>query len=136
MKRIELSQVHYMPSELVAGILYVSEEYNVAGHLCPCGCGSKIITPLGQTEWSFSTDDGRPTLYPSIGNWQLPCRSHYWIINGEIEWSYQWSEKQIQAGRRTEELCRQSYFNKIDRTGKGKRIAKHLVNWFLRKKRN
>jgi hypothetical protein len=51
---IRLERVQYMPKELSPGILYVSEKYAVAGHLCACGCGNKVIVPLGPTEWSFS----------------------------------------------------------------------------------
>lgn len=112
MDKIKLLQVHFLPKELESGILYVSQDFGVAGHLCPCGCGSKIITPLGQNEWSFSVVNGKPTLYPSIGNWQLPCKSHYWIKKGVIIWSYLWSEKQIEAGYLEEELQRKLYYKK------------------------
>jgi hypothetical protein len=105
-----LQRVKYMPRELSPGILYVSEEYAIAGHLCACGCGSKVITPLASTEWSFSERDGRPSLRPSIGNWQLPCRSHYLITNGVVRWAGQWSDIQIAAGREGEEQRRQAYY--------------------------
>lgn len=133
MQTIELQRVQYMPSTLTPGILYVSEEFNVAAHLCACGCGNKTITPLGKTEWSFSVEQGKPTLYPSIGNWQLPCRSHYWIIAGEIEWSYQWSEKQIKAGRQAEERRRQLYYERINRRSKRYRIFDFIKKWLFRK---
>jgi hypothetical protein len=103
-----------MPRELSPGILYVSEEYAVAGHLCACGCGHKVITPLAPTEWSFSERDGRPTLRPSIGNWQLPCRSHYLITEGVVRWAGQWSDTQIVLGRQAEELRRQAYYEARD----------------------
>lgn len=130
--KIILQRVHYMPKEFVTDILYVSEEFDVAGHLCPCGCGNKIITPLGPTDWSFVEEDGKVTLDPSIGNWQIPCRSHYWITNGEIDWSYQWTDKQIKAGRRAEEKRSKAYYNKLDRKRK-KSAFSRFVNW-LRKK--
>jgi len=76
MSRISLRRVHYMPRDFETGILYVSEEYGVAGHLCPCGCGSKIITPLGATDWTLTEINGRASLKPSVGNWQIPCKSH------------------------------------------------------------
>src|SRR5688572_27803500 len=103
---IKLLLVQYLPKELEAGVLYVSKEFGVAGHLCPCGCGNKIITPLGSNEWSFTEYKGKPTLYPSLGNWQLPCKSHYWITEGEIEWSYQWTDEKIKEGYRYEEMRR------------------------------
>jgi len=111
--KIKLLEVNYLPTELEPGILYVSKKYGVAGHLCPCGCGNKIILPLGSTEWHLTIRKGKPTLYPSLGNWQLSCKSHYWIINGEIEWSYQWSEEQIKIGWESEDLRRKFYFDKL-----------------------
>jgi Family of unknown function (DUF6527) len=42
----------YMPKQLEPGILYVSEKYGTAAHHCAYGCGAKIRTPLGPTEWS------------------------------------------------------------------------------------
>ncbi len=114
MERIKLLKVHYLPKELEEGFLYVSEEFGVAGHLCPCGCKNKIITPLDKTEWSFKEIMNKPTLYPSIGNWQLPCKSHYWIIEGIIEWSYPWSEEQIIEGREAEDEKRKAYYDKLE----------------------
>ena len=67
--KVELQRVHYMPKEIKSGVLYVSEEFDIAMHLCPCGCGSKIKTPLGPTEWSFEATTSGPSLRLSIGNW-------------------------------------------------------------------
>ena len=120
MERINLKRVEFMPMSLDAGVLYVSEKYKVAAHLCPCGCGNKVVTPLGPAEWWFSEDEGQTTLYPSLGNWQLSCRSHYWILFGEIEWSYQWSEEQIEAGRENEELRRHFYYEILAKRKKKK----------------
>lgn len=108
---LKLIHVEFLPKELEPHILYVSREFGVAGHLCACGCGSKIITPLGPTEWKFSESKGKGTLYPSIGNWQLPCRSHYWIRRGKIKWSYSWSESRIKKARKAEEKGRKIYYN-------------------------
>lgn len=110
--KIRLRHVEFVPKVLDAGILYVSKRFRVAAHLCPCGCGSKIITPLGACEWSLTVKKGRPTLYPSIGNWQIPCKSHYWIANGEIEWSYQWTDEEIEVGRKKEQARRKLYYQK------------------------
>lgn len=134
MNTIKLIRVHYMPKELEPGILYVSEEFGVAGHLCPCGCNNKIITPLGPTDWSLTVIRDRPTLYPSIGNWQIPCRSHYWITNGLVEWSYQWTEKQILNGRQYEEEQRKSYYHNLERKRKKQSFWGLLVSWFFRRK--
>lgn len=84
---LTLRRVHYMPEVLEPGVLYVSEEFDVAIHLCACSCGNKIVTPLGMGGWSFEMQGEEPTLRPSIGSWQIPCRSHYWITRGSIVWA-------------------------------------------------
>lgn len=99
-----------MPTVLEEGILYFSEEYGTAAHLCACGCGSKIRTPIGPIGWSIDDGPKGVSLYPSLGNWQRPCRSHYWIADGEVVWSGQWTEKQIQAGREREAARRVEYY--------------------------
>lgn len=113
--KIELQRVHYMPKELKPGVLYVSEEFGTAAHLCACGCGSKIRTPLGLTEWSLEMTDGGPTLHPSVGNWQQACQSHYHIRQGEIKWAEKWTPEKIAMGRLYEEEHRNAYYAVLDR---------------------
>lgn len=113
--QIELQRVHYMPKELKPGVLYVSEEFGAAAHLCACGCGAKIRTPLGPTEWAIEETDNGPTLRPSVGNWQQACQSHYWIYRGEVEWSNKWTPEQIAKGRRDEEEQRYAYYDGLYR---------------------
>lgn len=115
MMKFELHRVHYMPKEIMPAILYVSEEFGIAIHLCACGCGSKIKTPLGSTEWSVKETKSGPSLWPSVGNWQEKCQSHYWITRGEIIWAKKWSSEQIAAGRRHEEERKRAYYDAIDR---------------------
>lgn len=107
---IAFEPVEDMPDALCEGVLYVSAEYEIACHLCACGCGSKVFTPIGSAEWSVSVNSGRPSLSPSIGNWALPCRSHYWIKNGQIHWSTSWSEEQVENGRRFELAQRERHY--------------------------
>jgi uncharacterized protein DUF6527 len=114
---ITLQRVKYLPRELSPRVLYVSEEFAVAGHLCACGCGSKVITPLGSAEWALSERNGLPTLRPSVGNWQLPCRSHYVIADGQIHWGDQWSDMQVAAGRHAEEQRRKAYYASLSKRG-------------------
>ncbi|CDX20096.1 conserved hypothetical protein [Mesorhizobium sp. ORS 3324] len=107
---IQLRRVETMPKQLEPGILYVSEEFETAAHLCACGCGSKIRTPLGPTEWSFHDSSKGPSLWPSVGNWQQACQSHYVIKDGTIIWHDKWTPAQIAAGRRREEISRAAYY--------------------------
>jgi len=113
--RIELVRAKYVPKTLEPGRLYVSEEYGAAVHLCACGCGSKVSTPLRPTEWALEDTLAGPTLMPSIGSWQLPCKSHYFIRKGEIIWSDMWTPKQVSAGRKTEESRRLAYYGVFER---------------------
>jgi hypothetical protein len=136
MKQLKLNKVKYLPKDLEEGILYVSEEFNVAGHLCPCGCGNKIITPLTVTEWTIKFKNQKPTLYPSIGNWELPCRSHYWIIDGEIEWSYHWSDKRINAGRNSEEKQRKNYCDQRKYKKNKESVLDRLINYLRKNRKN
>lgn len=117
--QIELQRVHYMPKELQPGVLYVSEEFETAAHLCACGCGAKIRTPLGPTEWDFVETSSGPTLSPSIGNWQQPCQSHYLIQRGKIVWAGSMSRAEILAGRRMEETRRREYYASLYPEPKG-----------------
>lgn len=104
-----------MPKHLASGVLYVSGQFSTAAHLCACGCGEKIRTPLGPTEWSVQCTPNGPTLRPSVGNWQKPCRSHYWILNGEVNWSGAWSDSDVLAGRAAEQRRREHYFDQQER---------------------
>ena len=73
-----------MPDKLEDGILYISYEFETAIHLCACGCGEKTVTQIRNGEWSLKMENNKPTLTPSIGNFQIPCRSHYFITNGMV----------------------------------------------------
>lgn len=88
-EELELKRVHFIPQsdEMREGVLYYSEDFSVAVHLCPCGCGRQVVTPIGarMSGWDFKADgDGRPTLHPSVGNFQFPCRSHYFVRHGRV----------------------------------------------------
>lgn len=130
--KIELRKVKYLPNDLESGILYVSKKYGVVGHLCPCGCGNKVITPLDPFEWSIKINNGEASLFPSIGNWQLECKSHYWIQKGKIIWCSQWSEDDIKKGFETEETERKLYFEKTNYRRNRWSIFSKLINYFFR----
>lgn len=125
--RFRLVNVKYMPKQLKPGILYASEEFGIAVHLCPCGCGSKVRTPLGPTEWVLEKGANGPTLYPSIGNWQFPCQSHYWITDGRVVWAPKWAIKQIDASRRAEDKRRRTYYEGLYR--KRGRVFRRFWGW-------
>jgi hypothetical protein len=118
-EKMALRRVQYMPKQLEPGVLYVSEEFGTAAHLCACGCGAKIRTPLGPTEWNVEETSSGPSLWPSVGNWQQACQSHYVINRGRIQWAGQWTPEQIAAGRRHEEERRQAHYEAMYPQPKG-----------------
>jgi hypothetical protein len=106
--------VRFMPVELRPSVLYVSIEFGIATHLCPCGCGAKVRTPLGPTEWELNDTEKGSSLLPSIGNWQR-CGSHYFIRDGQVIWLDKWTPSQIEAGRRAEQQRDRKYFEQFNR---------------------
>jgi hypothetical protein len=88
--RIELFSVEFVsfiPDTLVSGVLYICIEARLVAHLCPCGCGETVFTPLHPTEgWKLTYDGQSVSLSPSIGNFQQACCSHYYIINNCVKW--------------------------------------------------
>ncbi len=132
MIKIKLERVHYMPKLLEPGILYISEEFGTAAHLCACGCGAKIRTPLGPTEWSIEDTDAGPTLWPSVGNWQQACKSHYVIYRGEVKWAGTWTDTQIHAGRVREEKRREVYYRALYSGSEGRldKFARWIKRFF------
>lgn len=125
--KIRLERVHYVPQDLSPGVLYVSEEFGAAAHLCACGCGEKVRTPLGPTEWSLEETADGPTLRPSVGNWQLACQSHYLITGGEVVWAERLTAEEIADGRRREEERRREYYDALDR--KHRSLVRRLWRW-------
>ena len=115
MKRVRFRHevVAAIPETLQANTLYVTTEGDVAGHLCACGCGREVITPLSPTDWSMTIDQLGASLSPSIGNWAFPCRSHYFIWDGVAVWARDMPDKVIEGGRRKDRARKQSYYERL-----------------------
>jgi hypothetical protein len=105
--------VEFVPEELKERALYVSIRYKTVVHLCCCGCGREVVTPLSPTDWRLTFDGASISLHPSIGSWSLPCRSHYWIDRNRAKWAPRWSRAQIDAGRAQEALAKKEHFDRI-----------------------
>ncbi len=110
--RLQLERVEFMPKELQPGVLYFAEKYGAAAHLCACGCGRKIRTPVIPTKWKLSEGMHGPTLYPSVGNWQQDCKSHYIIHDGDVIECGRWTDEEILAGRIREQEAAQAFFER------------------------
>ena len=124
-KSMRLELVELMPPKLESGVLYVSHKYQTAAHLCACGCGEKIRTQLGPLGWRLTNQRQGPSLFPSIGNWQKPCRSHYFIEGGHIVWAPPMSEAEVLRGRKEEVRRRDDFIRARNRSWWGR-----VQNWF------
>lgn len=122
--------VEYIPAQLEAGLIYISRKYSTASHLCCCGCGLKVVTPLNPAKWQL-TDHGQSiSLFPSIGNWSFPCQSHYWLDHGRIRWAGKMSEQQIAKVRRNDRLVAEKH--SVSDENMLSRLGKLLKHWFGR----
>lgn len=84
-RKFKLEFVDHIPAHLKEDILYVSMKYHTTAHLCACGCGEKVVNPLNRKYgWILTFDGQRLSLSPSIGNYQFPCCSHYYIKENEV----------------------------------------------------
>lgn len=110
--RLEHRFVEFMPSPLEPGVLYISMTYATAAHQCCCGCGEEIVTPFTPTDWRMTFDGETISLRPSIGNWNLACRSHYVIDRSEVIESAPWSEAQVAAGRAREKAAKARFYGR------------------------
>jgi Family of unknown function (DUF6527) len=121
--------IEYLPERLEEGTLYVSMQYATAAHKCCCGCGNDVYTPLSPTNWKLTFDGRTVSLFPSIGNWSFPCRSHYWIRKNTVEWAKRWSDDEIDAGRANDRELRQRDYREEAQDKKStlwRRIRKRL----------
>lgn len=109
--RISHKFVELIPTRLDDAVLYVSIPHATALHRCACGCGNEVVTPLSPADWSLTFDGETVSLDPSIGNWSFPCKSHYWIQQGEVVWSHRWSTRQIDANRARDTARRRRHYD-------------------------
>ncbi|HEX2859224.1 MAG TPA: DUF6527 family protein [Alphaproteobacteria bacterium] len=93
-KQLTPEFVHHIPQHLKPGILYIAPEFGTVTHSCCCGCGVEVVTPLSPTDWKILFDGETITLSPSVGNWNIPCRSHYIIDRNRVVECEPWTSKQ------------------------------------------
>lgn len=96
--RLRPTFVEFIPEELAEGVLYISRRYRTVSHMCCCGCGLEVVTPLNPAKWHLTEHgNGSVSLSPSVGNWSFPCKSHYFVCQNRIEWAYSLPPKVIAA---------------------------------------
>ena len=107
--------VDCIPECLSEGILYICERYHTAAHQCCCGCGEEVITPLTPADWSIRKEGDYVTLHPSIGNWSMACRSHYWIRKNQVVWAKALSQWEIDQVRARDRADKEEYTEEVNR---------------------
>src|SRR4051794_28339701 len=108
--RLEHRFVKHIPECLEPGVLYVSIDYSSAAHSCCCGCGEEVVTPFAPTDWKMTFDGETISLWPSVGNWNLRCRSHYVIQRGQVLEAGPWSDAQVDAERCRDKAAKERYY--------------------------
>ena len=102
--------VDTIPDKIEPGIIYISVEYTAVVHKCFCGCGKEVNTPLSPTDWKVTFDGDSISLYPSVGNWNLDCQSHYWIKNSVVYHAEKWSKDEIDFAKSADMISKTNYY--------------------------
>ncbi|EFI53234.1 MULTISPECIES: DUF6527 family protein [Afipia] len=105
--------VEFIPKDLDKGMLYISNRFKTASHLCCCGCGNKVVTPLNPSKWRLTDHGSTVSLEPSIGLGVLPCKSHYWIRESRIDWYPSMTYGETQRAQRADHYTSQVYTGEI-----------------------
>ena len=138
-RRHELTHtyVEFIPKELDAGILYISTRFKTASHLCCCGCGQRVVTPLNSAKWQLHDHGSTISLSPSVGLGALPCRSHYWIRRSRVQWCRDMSDAETAFAQQADRRADQIYTGEkrleepfVDRCG---RVLLAFVRWLFGK---
>lgn len=116
--------VEFIPDYIEDGILYISIQYCTAIHKCVCGCGNEVVTPLSPTDWKLTFDGETVSLYPSIGNWNFDCQSHYWIKKSIIEHATSWTQKEIKLGRDDNNKTKRNFYSNDQQVTKKEKLPK------------
>jgi len=122
LRQVRHEFIALLPEKVEEGVLYVSLQYKNMVHLCFCGCGNQIVTPLSPTGWSMTFDGRSVSIYPSVGSWKLPCRSHYWIRKGLVEWAPDWADEMVEAGLANDRAAKCDYYQRKAKSASVQRV--------------
>jgi len=115
MKTLQHKFVEFIPEMLEADTLYISITYCTAIHLCVCGCGNEVVTPLSPTDWELIFNGETVSLSPSIGNWNFPCKSHYYIKRNFVRFARKWHQEEIKENQENDRKQKIKFFKKKKR---------------------
>lgn len=111
-KKFKIRFVYRIPEKLEHGVLYICLDCNVIIHQCACGCGEKTVTPIDKKNgWVIKYDGETITLRPSIGNFNIPCNSHYYITENKVDWleDYRYNYQKQSLGDKFKKFLKNRY---------------------------
>jgi hypothetical protein len=93
--------VERIPKPLSNGVVYHSEEFEVGALLCACGCGHRVSLLVPDSH-QITSEGGMATVRPSIAVCDAPCKSHYYISAGRVEWLPSFSDAMAESVMRSQ----------------------------------
>ena len=125
---VKPSFVEFIPDHLEDGVLYISERFRTCSHNCCCGCGEEVVLPLSPAEWQLSRDGDAVSLWPSVGNWDYACKSHYVIRLNQVRWAGSMTAHRIKRVKQRDEAALRSQVHSTNaaRVREGLRAAEAL----------
>jgi hypothetical protein len=125
--------VEFIPKALDEGVLYIALEHSTATHLCCCGCGTKVVLSLRPTDHSLTVAGDAVSIWPSVGNWDLPCRSHYVIDRNRVVWAAPMRDADIRQAFIADEAMKERHIADLRRRNVWwRKIIAAVVAWFKR----
>lgn len=88
--------VDRIPKELRPDVVYHNADFEIGALLCACGCGHRVDLLVPDSHQIYSSH-GLATVRPSIAVCDAPCKSHYVISAGRVEWLPAFSKSQAKA---------------------------------------
>lgn len=88
--------VEKIPKQLDPDVVYHNQDFELAALLCACGCGHRVTLLVPDSHQVFS-NRGLASVIPSIAVCDAPCKSHYFITDGRVEWLPAFSASQASA---------------------------------------
>jgi hypothetical protein len=121
--------VDRIPKDLQPGIVYHNPDFELGAMLCACGCGHRVDLLVPDSH-QISSEDGLATIRPSVAVCDAPCRSHYIVTVGKVQWLAAFNPAHAKAVMR-EQIARHSSQDSRRRSWI-ERLRAMMIRWFNR----
>lgn len=116
-----------IPKQLNEGVVYHNPEFEIGAMLCACGCGLRVDLLVPDSH-QIKSENGLATITPSILVCAGPCRSHYFITAGRVEWATEFTAAQASALMRRQIARHATRYKRPSWTEWCRRIARYLLD--------